>query len=95
MKQIILVLQLIAVFCFCMPSMAEDNDVVLSALVDEMDRSMKDLHIDVHPPPYFISYTVKEIDEAKYSSCLGAESLFSHSRELISVPEMSQTGCLI
>jgi len=62
------------------------KDVVLAALTDEMDRSMKELKIDEHPPAYFISYTVKEIDEASYSSCLGAPSTFDHSRERIFTP---------
>jgi hypothetical protein len=72
-------------FC-CTPSRAADSDVVLSALTDEMDRSMKDLRIDVHPPPYFISYTVKETDDATYSSCLGAPSVFDHDRSRILTP---------
>lgn len=65
---------------------AVDNDVVLSALTDEMERSMKELKIEEHPAPYFISYIVKEIDEAKFSSCLGAPSVFDYTRERLLTP---------
>ncbi|MBS1991991.1 MAG: hypothetical protein JSS86_00570 [Cyanobacteria bacterium SZAS LIN-2] len=68
------------------PVRAADSDVVMSALTDEMNRSMKELKIDEHPAPYFISYTVKEVDEATYSSCLGSPSVFDHSRERILTP---------
>ncbi len=86
MKQIILVFQIIALCFCCQPALADDKDVVLSALTDEMDRSMKDLRIDVHPPPYFISYTVKETDDSSYSSCLGAPSVFDHDRDRVLIP---------
>lgn len=65
---------------------AADNDVVLSAITDEMARSMKELRIDEHPTPYFISYMVKEIDEARCTSCLGAPSVFVHNRERLLTP---------
>lgn len=65
---------------------AVDNDVVLSALTDEMERSMKELKIEKHPAPYFISYMVKEIDEASFASCLGAPSVFDYTRERVFTP---------
>ncbi|MFA7340735.1 MAG: metallopeptidase TldD-related protein [Candidatus Obscuribacterales bacterium] len=71
---------------------AVDNDVVLSALTDEMDRSMKELKLEKHPAPYFISYTVKEIDEASFASCLGAPSVFDHTRERVFTPIVKVGG---
>ncbi|CAN5277488.1 hypothetical protein BH11CYA1_BH11CYA1_10070 [soil metagenome] len=47
---------------------------------------MKELKIDEHPAPYFISYAVKEIDETNFSSCLGAPSVFDHFRERVFTP---------
>lgn len=83
-----LVYALIAAVLFsCSCSFAAvDNDVVLSALSDELERSMKELKIKEHPAPYFISYMVKEIDEAKFASCLGAPSVFEHTRERLLTP---------
>jgi hypothetical protein len=76
----------IIAFCQAFPVLAKDKDVVLSALIDEMDRSMKELRIDAHPTPYFISYSVKQIDDCQFSSCLGSHSVFDHHRERILTP---------
>lgn len=84
------VYSLVAALVFsCSGSLAAvDNDVVLSALTDEMDRSMKELKTENHPAPYFIAYTVKEIDEASFASCLGAPSVFDHIRERVFSPNV-------
>ena len=43
------------------------------AMEDELARSMKDLHMgDDEPRPYFIAYTVSDLDQATISATLGA-----------------------
>ncbi len=76
---------LIAMLLLGSPARAE-SDVVLDALVDEMTRAMKDLHVDQHKPPYFISYEVKDVDEVVYSSCLGSQPVVNRSRDRIVTP---------
>ena len=86
MKRIIILLPLLVLFYCCTASAAADHDVVLSALTDEIDRSMKNLRSDAHPTPYFISYTVKDMEEINYSSCLGSEVAVDHFRNRILTP---------
>lgn len=52
---------------------AEDN-VVFRALSDEMKRSVSDLKLKGHDKPYFISYTVDDIDVQQMSASFGALS---------------------
>jgi TldD protein len=80
-----LLLQLLISFYCCSSALAE-NQVVLKAMVDEMNRSIKDLHTDTHPLPYFLSYSIKEEDETKYSSCLGSDAQIEHSRKRLLTP---------
>jgi hypothetical protein len=76
---------LITILLLGSPAQAE-SDVVLDALVDEMTRSMKDLHVDQHKSPYFISYEVKDVDEVVYSSCLGSQPVVNRSHDRIITP---------
>ncbi len=70
----------------CCPATAADEDVVIKALVDEMERSKTCLKTGPHPTPYFVSYRVKEIDEAVLTSCLGAEPDVQRSRTRMITP---------
>jgi predicted Zn-dependent protease len=46
---------------------------VRQAMEDELARSMKDLHMgDDEPHPYFIAYTISDLDQATTSATLGA-----------------------
>ena len=46
---------------------------VRKAMEDELARSMKDLHMgDDEPRPYFIAYTISDMDQATTSATLGA-----------------------
>ena len=65
---------------------AADDDQLLNAMSDEMNRTLKDLRTVDHPTPYFMSYAVKEVDEAISSSCLGSEPVTSHTRERLLFP---------
>lgn len=53
-------------------SAGELNDVIFQAMEEEAARSMKNLHIDVFDPPYFISYQVRQQDHAEVSASFGA-----------------------
>jgi TldD protein len=64
------------------------KDVRLDALTDEMNRSLKDLKLPGHAAPYFVSYTLKEIDEATLSSCLGSNPLLDHLRYRVLLPQV-------
>jgi hypothetical protein len=74
----------ITIFWLCaLPSNAEDY--VMKALTDEMDRSTKTLRLDTHPLPFFLSYTVKEVNQATCYSCLGSEAKMQYDcRRVIS-----------
>ena len=48
---------------------------VRKAMEDELARSMKDLHMgDDEPRPYFIAYTISDVDQATASATLGAST---------------------
>ena len=55
------------------PAMRVNPATVRKAMEDELARSMKDLHMgDDEPRPYFIAYTVSDLDQATTSATLGA-----------------------
>ena len=86
MKLSIFLTQLIAIACCALPALAIEDDIVMRALVDELDRTTHNLHLGVHPPPYFTSYAVKEIYETTFSSSLGSEPVSDHTHERILTP---------
>lgn len=49
-----------------------DDDVVMKAMIDEMERSLHRLKLDGHPPPYFLSYDTSESDRVDMIASLGA-----------------------
>ncbi len=65
------------------PARAQD-DVVMKAMHDELDRSMKQLQLENLEKPYFISYRVVDSDSTNVSASFGAldSSGQGHSRRL-------------
>ncbi|MDE0094085.1 MAG: metallopeptidase TldD-related protein [Gammaproteobacteria bacterium] len=59
---------------------SNDNDVLLQALQDEMERSLIDLQLDEEPAPYFISYTVIDRNTTSIRATGGAKVAESSSR---------------
>jgi TldD protein len=55
-----------------------ETDPVMQALVDEMDRTTKSLHLDPHPVPYYVSYSVRDIEQYECFSCLGSKAEMAH-----------------
>ena len=58
----------------------DTDDVLIRALKDEMERSLAELRIDDEPPPYFLSYTVDEVDMTVVQSILGGSSNSNHTK---------------
>src|SRR5215472_6772895 len=60
------------------------QDAVLRAMQDEMQRSMKKLHLEQMELPYFISYKVTDTDSREASASFGSllSSSENHSRML-------------
>ncbi len=52
----------------------DDEDTLLRALQDEMDRSLAELQLDEESPPYFVSYTVVESSSVASTYTLGAHN---------------------
>lgn len=92
MKQTLFVL-LSCLILSTTPARADDvsdnsSDVVINALVDEMQRTKSKLQTGSHPLPYFVSYSVKEIDEAEMSSVLGADADINRARTRMITPSI-------
>lgn len=49
------------------------DDVLLSALEDEMARSLEELQLENEPKPYFVAYTVTEVSSISATSTLGGQ----------------------
>ena len=62
-----------------LPLLAQD-DIVVRAMRDEMDRSMKQLQLENLEKPYYISYRVIDSDSTSVSASFGALNNSSHSR---------------
>jgi TldD protein len=48
-----------------------DGDVVFRAMHDELDRSMQQLQLPGHEKPFFISYTVRDVDKYAVAASFG------------------------
>jgi len=72
----LLMLCLLSVAC---PLWAQD-DVVIKAMRDELDRSMKQLQLENLEKPYFISFRVVDSDRTNVSASFGALSDSSENR---------------
>lgn len=70
-------LRLVSVWCLgtcvAMAASAQDReaDVILSAMQDELARSMAQLRMEDLERPYFISYTVDDVEDLRVSASLG------------------------
>jgi TldD protein len=55
------------------PSSVRQNDgAVKSAMQDELARSMADLHLGDESKPYYVAYTISDLDQATVNATLGA-----------------------
>ena len=54
------------------PAPSDPRERVLSALVEELSRSQKDLRLRGHEAPYFLSYTVRGIESREVGAKYGA-----------------------
>ena len=63
----------------CLPGLAQD-DVIMQAMRDEMDRSLGELQLEDLEQPYFVAYTVREVSETRASAVLGAITSASESQ---------------
>ncbi|HVT10306.1 MAG TPA: metallopeptidase TldD-related protein [Polyangia bacterium] len=55
------------------PTAVRQNDgAVKSALQDELSRSMADLHLGDESKPYYLAYTLSDLDQATVNATLGA-----------------------
>jgi hypothetical protein len=70
---------LLCVFATARPARAQD-DVVTKAMHDELDRSMKQLHLENLEKPYFISYRVVDSDRTNVNASFGALNSSSQGR---------------
>ncbi len=70
---------LLCVFAVAGPARAQD-DIVMKAMHDELDRSMKQLQLENLEKPYFISYRVIDVDHTGVSASFGALSSSSQNR---------------
>jgi TldD protein len=77
---------LLIVFCLAggAASSFAQGDVVMKAMHDELDRSMKQLRLEALDKPYFIAYRVSDRRTATVSATLGSltASQQSHTRSL-------------
>lgn len=83
----------------CHAGAESQDDVLLSALEDEMSRSLEELQLDNEPKPYFVSYTVTEVSSTTTTSTLGGQlsSNSDRSRMLnvvvrVGSPELDNTN---
>src|SRR5437879_6294312 len=63
------------------PDAKDPRQRLLSALVEELSRSQKDLHLRSHEAPYFLSYSVRGVDTQEVGAKYGAVFLDSVRRE--------------
>ena len=63
------------------PAPSDPRERVLSALVDELSRSQKDLRLRGHEAPYFLSYAVRGIEAREVGAKYGAIFLDHVRRE--------------
>ena len=65
----------VALLCSILAAVPQQTDArerILSALVEELSRSQKDLRLRGHEPPYFMSYAVRGIDAREVGAKYGA-----------------------
>ena len=70
---------LLVALAFALPARAQD-DVVMKAMRDELDRSMKQLQLENLEKPYFIAYRVVDSESTGVSASFGALDSSSQGR---------------
>ena len=68
-----------------LPAVAQDNDVILRAMHDELERSRM-LKIASPDPPYYVEYEIEDADAITISASLGA--LISQNHSSIKLPSV-------
>lgn len=71
MKRIILAIILFTTSLLNLNANYPDSKVVMKAMRDEMERSMKDLNLQNLPKPYYIEYQLKVVGEFNTAAYLG------------------------
>src|SRR5437879_1565606 len=56
------------------------DDVVMKAMRDELDRSMKQLRLERLDEPYFIAYRVSDLEDSVIAASLGSLTTHQQSR---------------
>jgi len=75
---------LLSVFAAAGPPRAQaQDDVVMKAMHDELDRSIRQLHLENLDKPYFISYRVIDSDSTNVSASFGALNSSHQGRSAI------------
>jgi len=70
-------------------SSAEENGKsIMKALEEELNRSMKRLKMADHSPPYFISYTVRDIEDTTINARYGSIYYSETSRARLQYPQV-------
>ena len=62
---------------------AQQDDVETRALKDEMQRSMKDLHLESMEHPYFISYKITDTDRKEAQASFGSLTASGETRNRV------------
>ena len=64
----------LALFAFASPYLRaqRQDDVETRAMRDEMQRSMKELHLESMEPPYYIAYKIVDSDRQEAQASLGS-----------------------
>ncbi|MCY4142736.1 MAG: metallopeptidase TldD-related protein [Gammaproteobacteria bacterium] len=56
----------------CLQAQESEGDILRRAMQDELDRSLSELQLEGEPKPYFISYTVTELESHSMRYVLGS-----------------------
>jgi len=69
-------------------SIEENGKSIMKALEEELNRSMKRLKMSDHSPPYFISYTVRDIEETNINARYGSIYYSETTRVRLQYPQI-------
>jgi predicted Zn-dependent protease len=64
-------------------AVAQENDVETRAMRDEMQRSLKELHLNESKPPYYIAYKIVDVDQMQARGSFGALTNSGTSKERV------------
>ena len=72
MRNFLHIILLIAILPLASTGQSQQGDVILQAMQDELDRSMKELRLPNHDKPFFIMYNIQDQKTYDISATLGA-----------------------